>query len=118
MRKILFKTGKLFIILSATAVVAATGLYLFANFYGDRIKQSIVTELNKHIGMKIDVADIDSYIYLTEGADTLALNADNNLIFGGDGDDSIVGHKGDDIFSGGAGNDNFQGSGSFSTFET
>ena len=80
------------------------------------IKAAITTVAQAKLG--IDVSDIDSFSFLTADTDVVAIDAENNLIFGGDGDDVIVAHEGDDIISGGAGNDTIQGSGSFSTYET
>lgn len=80
------------------------------------IKTAITTVIQAKLG--IDVSDTDSFAFFSADADVVAIDAENNLIFGGDGDDSIVAHEGDDIISGGAGNDTIQGSGSFSTYET
>ena len=80
------------------------------------VKATITTVIQSKLG--IDVSDIDSFAFLSADVDVVAIDAENNLVFGGDGDDAIVAHEGDDIISGGAGNDTIQGSGSFSTYET
>jgi hypothetical protein len=63
MKQILKKTARLLVILLIGATAVVVGLFLISHFYGDRVKQLFVEELNKHLTIELSVETIEFNVF-------------------------------------------------------